>query len=153
MKRTTGTRKQRHSNHQTQWAAQWATASELAKRGYQVALTQGNHPMIDLMVLSPKGHSFLIDVKGLHLKNFWQIRQRPTTGSLYYALVLVPNGAPNRFFILTHAQVNQGIRKNLNAAVSRRQHQGLSGPSPVHRYGLDWTFALSYEDHWDSLPG
>jgi hypothetical protein len=29
---------ERHSAHQTQWAAQFAVASELCKRGYQVAL-------------------------------------------------------------------------------------------------------------------
>ena len=38
-------KKQRHSAHQTQWAAQFAVASELCKRGYEVALTMGNHPM------------------------------------------------------------------------------------------------------------
>jgi hypothetical protein len=32
-------KKQRHSGHQTQWAAQFAVASELCKRGYEVALT------------------------------------------------------------------------------------------------------------------
>jgi hypothetical protein len=47
--KTTG-RKTRHSTHQTQWAAQFAVASELCKRNYEVALTLGNHPVIDLMM-------------------------------------------------------------------------------------------------------
>ena len=38
---------QRRSAHRTQWAAQFAVASELCKRNYQVALTLGNHPTID----------------------------------------------------------------------------------------------------------
>jgi hypothetical protein len=46
--------KQAQSSHQTRWAAQFAVASELCKRGYEVALTVGNHPLIDLMVISPK---------------------------------------------------------------------------------------------------
>ena len=43
----------RRSVHRTQWAAQFAVASELCKRGYEVAWTTGNHPMVDLMVDEP----------------------------------------------------------------------------------------------------
>jgi hypothetical protein len=46
-------KKPRHSHHQTQWAAQFGVAHELCKLGYQVALTMGNHPSVDMMVLSP----------------------------------------------------------------------------------------------------
>jgi CheY-like chemotaxis protein len=71
-------------------AAQFAVASELCKRGYEVAFTQGNNtPLADLMVISPETHSqFLIDVKGL------------------YIFVLVPRGVPNQFFIMTQDAVN-----------------------------------------------
>ena len=31
--------------NQTQWTAQFAVASELCKRGYEVAFTMGNHPV------------------------------------------------------------------------------------------------------------
>jgi hypothetical protein len=42
--------------HQTQWAAQFAVASELCKRGYEVSFTMGNTtPIADLMVVSPIG--------------------------------------------------------------------------------------------------
>jgi len=34
-------KKERHSAHQTQWAAQFAVASELCKRGYEVGFTMG----------------------------------------------------------------------------------------------------------------
>jgi hypothetical protein len=53
-------KKQRHSAQQTQWAAQFAAASELCKRGYEVALTMGNHPVIDPMAVSPNGRSFFL---------------------------------------------------------------------------------------------
>ncbi len=52
-----------NSKHQTQWAAQFAAASELCKRGYEVAFTMGNHPHKDLMVVSPDGVTFAVDVK------------------------------------------------------------------------------------------
>ena len=63
--------KERQSAHRTQWAAQFAVASELCKRGYEVALTMGTHAVIDLMVVSPTGVPFLIDVIGQYKKNFW----------------------------------------------------------------------------------
>jgi hypothetical protein len=41
-------------DRQTQWAAQFAVASELCKRGYEVSLTMGNAtPVADLMLVSP----------------------------------------------------------------------------------------------------
>lgn len=66
--------KERQSAHRTQWAARFAVASELCKRGYQVALTMGIHPVADLMVVSPKGVPFLIDVKGQYRKHPWPVR-------------------------------------------------------------------------------
>ena len=58
----------RRSSHQTQWAAQFAVASELCRRGYEVAFTTGNHPCVDLMVYSPNRVPFAVDVKGLYLQ-------------------------------------------------------------------------------------
>jgi hypothetical protein len=60
--------------HQTQWAAQFAVASELCKRGYEVAFTSGHTtPVADLMAVSPVAKTmFLIDVKGLYRPNPWR---------------------------------------------------------------------------------
>jgi hypothetical protein len=48
-------------------SAQFAVASELRKRGYEVAFTSGHTtPVADLMAVSPVAKTmFLIDVKGL----------------------------------------------------------------------------------------
>jgi hypothetical protein len=62
---------ERRSSHRTQWASQFAVASELCKRGYEVAFTMGNHPSVDLLVNSPNQVAFSVDVKGLYKKNFW----------------------------------------------------------------------------------
>jgi hypothetical protein len=61
----------RARGHQTQWAAEFAVASELCKRGYEVAFTSGHTtPIADLMVVSPKYKTmFLVDVKGLYKMN------------------------------------------------------------------------------------
>jgi len=128
--------KKRHPQHQTQWAAQFAVASELCKRGYQVALTMGNHPVIDLMVISPDGTPFSVDVKGQHKRAFWPVVRKGTTQNLFYVLALVPYGKINRFFILTQDQANEGI--------------DVAG-SPVFP-GIDAAFADRFVDRWDSLP-
>jgi hypothetical protein len=59
--------KEKRSARRTQWAAQFAVASELCKRGYKVAFTMGNATLLaDLMVVSPTSRkNFLIDVKAL----------------------------------------------------------------------------------------
>ena len=95
--------KQRQSANRTHWAAQFAVASELCKRGYEVALTMGNYPVIDLMVVSPKGVPFLIDVIGRYKKNFWPVRLKTTRGKLFYVLAFVPDVGQNRFFIYSSA--------------------------------------------------
>lgn len=86
--------------HQTQWAAQFAVASELCKRDYEVALTLGdNTPLADLMVMSPTTEKhFLIDVKGLASKNYWTVKKKKERDDLYYIFVLVPRNYENRFF-------------------------------------------------------
>ncbi|MHB8653435.1 MAG: hypothetical protein ACYDA9_06115 [Terriglobia bacterium] len=128
--------KKRHSAHQTQWAAQFAVASELCERGYQVAFTMGNHPVIDLMVLSPSGTQFAIDVKGQYKRNFWPVRQKATTEKLFYVLAFVPEARENSFFILTQDQANEGI---------------VAAESPEFP-GIDSKFAEQFKDKWDSLP-
>jgi hypothetical protein len=72
-----------------QWAAQFAVASELVKRGYEVAFTMGNHPTKDLLVISPKGTPFSVDVKGLYKKNVWAVKKSPVTKDLFYIFAYV----------------------------------------------------------------
>ena len=58
----------KQNTHETQWAVQFAVASEeLCKLGYEVAFTLGHNTLLaDLMVVSPIGKKqFLVDVKGL----------------------------------------------------------------------------------------
>jgi hypothetical protein len=61
------------------------------------------HPVIDLMVVSPKGVPFLIDVIGRYKKNFWPVRLKTTRGKLFYVLAFVPDVGQNRFFIYSSA--------------------------------------------------
>jgi hypothetical protein len=140
----------RHQRHFTQWAAQFAVASELCKRGYEVTLTMGNTtPLADLMVVSPKEKiMFLIDVKGLYKKNYWQIKGQSPRENLFYVLAYVPEGKPNQFFVMTQQQVNDSIASELSRARPERRALG----AVKLRLGARWKHALEFENHWDILP-
>lgn len=127
-------RPNRRPVHRTQWAAQFAVASELCKRGYEVAFTMGNHPRRDLMVISPKGASFSVDVKGLYRRNWWLVTPKALDPGLYYVLAFVPDDAPNRFFVLSQQQVNAEI---------------AAGPDTFQ--GLAWAAALPHEGAWENV--
>lgn len=139
----------RRSAHRTQWAAQFAVVSELCKRGYEVAFTMGNHPKVDLMVISPHGNKFSIDVKGLYRPNFWVVRpQEPVGKDIYYVLAYVPDNKSNSFFVLTHEQVDSEIERE----IERIRASGRSADRRTPMLGHSWSRANSFRDRWDVLP-
>src|SRR5258708_36972203 len=105
----------RGRGHQTQWAAQFAVASELCKRGYEVAFTMGHTtPLADLMVVSPKLRKmFLVDVKGLYRPNPFPLKRKPPLNNLFYVLAYVPTGKSKQFFVLTQKEADQSIHDEL----------------------------------------
>ena len=137
--------KERRSGHRTHRAAQLAVASELRKRGYEVAFTMGNAtPLADLMVVSPALKSnFLIDVKGLYKPNSWPIREKPTREGLFYILAFVPDDTSNRFFILGQEHANAYIRAELTR---------LGRPDDYPMTGILWRQGEEHENNWDILP-
>jgi hypothetical protein len=143
--------KERHPVHQTQWAAQFAVASELCKRGYQVALTMGNHPIVDIMVFSPKGKSFQIDVKGLYKPAYWLVKPKKPRDGLFYVFAYVPAGQPNEFFVMTQRQVNKAIQTSWDKF--RAKHGRPRADISENRMpGVEWKFARKYLDKWNALP-
>jgi hypothetical protein len=142
------TRKQTRENrsgHQTQWAAQFAVASELCKRGYEVSFTMGNTtPLADLMVVSPKLRKmFLIDVKGLYRQNPWLLKRKSPRENLFYVFAYVSTNESNQFFIMTQGQANRFIRNEL-----KRLHRS----EDYRMTGVNWNQALQHKDAWRVLP-
>ena len=131
--------------HQTQWAAQFAVASELCKRGYEVAFTSGHTtPIADLMVVSPmKKAMFLIDVKGLYRPNPWLIKRKALRDNLFYVLTFVPVDRPNEYFVLDQRQVHSLIEKELGRLKRADDY-------PVT--GFNYKLAEPHRDAWDRLP-
>jgi hypothetical protein len=145
---------ERRSSHRTQWAAQFAVASELCKRDCQVALTLGNHPAADLMAISPKGVPFTVDVKGLYKRNFWAVRPKEPKPNLFYILALVPNPdeGQNRFFILTQDQANKAIEAEETLARTRAVEKGRPVENIGSFPGITWGQAEASENAWSILP-
>ncbi|GGG66050.1 hypothetical protein [Edaphobacter dinghuensis] len=132
-------------SHQTQWAAQFAVASELCKRGYEVAFTSGHTtPVADLMVVSPiKKEMFLVDVKGLYRKNPWLIKRKLPRANLFYILAYVPTGEPNQFFVMTQPDATKLIESELNR-LKRADNYPVTG--------FLWALAFPHQNAWDVLP-
>jgi hypothetical protein len=137
--------KEKRHGHRTQWAAQFAVASELCKRGYEVSFTMGNRtPLADLMVVSPvQKEMFLVDVKGLFRKNPWIVKRKPVRDNLFYILAFVPRDEDNQFFVLKQETADLLIQKEL-----RR----LKRPDDYPLTGIDWKSAIPHKDAWRVLP-
>lgn len=134
------------TRYKTQWTAQFYVAAELTRRGYLVSLSFGNAPVSDLLVRSPSGIQFTVDVKGQSSKNFWLIQNRPQDSNHYFVLVYIPPGFQTpRYFIVSSDEL-----------MSRREEYKQS-VSPKGRYrdelgGINWATAFDYEAKWENLP-
>jgi hypothetical protein len=131
------------SRDRTQWAAQFAVASELCKRDYRVTFTLGNNPGFDLMVMSPNKISLPVEVKGLHKPAFWQMEKKPPHPGLSYVFAYVPDDEPNQFFVMTQATINHLI----DAWANRK-----GPPPPQARLGVPWKDAEKHKSAWRMLP-
>jgi hypothetical protein len=131
--------------HQTQWTAQFAVASELCKRGYEVAFTSGHTtPVADMMAVSPiKKEMFLVDVKGLYRKNPWLIKRKTARGNLFYILAFVPIGDNNRYFILSQ-------RSATDLIVAELQRLSRADDYPIT--GFSFKLGELHENAWNALP-
>jgi hypothetical protein len=137
--------KEKRGGHQSQWAAQFAVASELCKRGYEVSFTMGNStPLADLMVVSPRlKQMFLIDVKGLYRRNPRIVKRKTLRPNLFYVLAFVPTDEHNEFFVMTQTQAHQFIQEELVR---------LKRPDSYPVTGISWKQALDHRNAWNIMP-
>ena len=73
----------------TAWAAALATAAELSRRSYDVTITFGNTPKVDLLCSVPDGKQFKVQVKGISSRNALFIQKHFLEGTLEPNLFLV----------------------------------------------------------------
>ena len=135
-------------DHGTKWTAEFLVASELSRRGYTVAFTQGSHTAnYDLMVGTRKGETFTVDVKGQATQGQWLVKNKTTQPNLFYILCLVPPGGegrnPDKIFILTQDEVRILNQKYRDEHPNQKDH-GISG--------FSWRDGLKHENMWKKLP-
>lgn len=146
---------------QTQWAATYLVAAELTRRGYRVGWPMGNAPVKDLLVESPKGVRFEVDVKGgaygQKVKSYWHIVQEKrfketTQPQLYFAFVRVdpqPDESAD-FFMLSHKaliELNEEVYANSKSWKTKKGQPYKEFPpafTPAH--------LAPHRGKWDILP-
>ena len=133
----------KHKTHYTEWSALFATGAELTRRGYDVALTLGRTPKVDLLCSVPDGESFKVQVKGMSnhagpwiQKHFFEDQEDP---QLFFIIVNVPFDDKERFefFIMTHGDIKSVWRK-------KKHYAGFEG--------FTYREIKNYEDKWKNLP-
>lgn len=134
------------TRYKTQWATQFYVAAELTRRGYLVSLTFGNAAITDLLVQSPNGKKFTVDVKGQSNKSFWLVQRRSGDPDHYFILVyLPPNLEKPTYFILSSEEIMRRRAEYEEASRARGKYRDELG-------GMNWTTAFQYKDKWDYLP-
>lgn len=130
--------------NQAEWAAVFLAAAELTRRGHSVSFTLGlNAPLADLVVRSPEGVGYIVDVKGKCKPGSWLVKPKGATAGLYYILVRLgmtstgSDRAADRFYIMSQATA-------LTLTKVNEKNIGLSG----------FTSAAAFDslDNWACLP-
>lgn len=135
----------------TSSTAVFATAAELAKRSYDVCFTVSNTPKVDLQCSVPDGPTFKVQVKGISdvgpVRMQEHVFTKPMQKDLYFAIVIVPLREEERvrFFIMTHAQVQE---ENKRLPTVRRDGKPYQRGSD----GLPFRSFKDYEGKWDKFP-
>lgn len=133
------------SKHNVEQMARGYLMYELARRGYRVQITDSRFPTYDMLVVSPLGKHFGIEVKGQSTRNFWRLNDRSPHPEMYYAFVYVPEERQQRVFIMDSKTTMLLWKEYKDKALDR----GLKEDSI---WGLNWTQPHPYEDRYDMLP-
>jgi hypothetical protein len=142
------------SKHNVEQMARGHLMYELAKRGYNVQITDSRFPAYDLLVVSPSGEHFGIEVKGQSTKNFWRFNDRDPHRDMYYAFVYVPQDGTPRLFIMNSKETMKLWKeyKARSIKISLSKGKSVDPEDPGIMWGLRWTQTLPFEDNYDAIP-
>lgn len=141
-------KKPKTSTMRSQWAGQFLTAGELARRGHLVAFPMGNAPALDILCQSPSDKPFAVQVKTTATAGHWQMHKAPRP-NIYYVLVDVRKpDAPARYFILTGTQALKEwtAREEYHAQLIKERGPRKNLPCIMVKD------AAMYEACWEVLP-
>lgn len=146
-----------NKGYRTQWAGQFAVASELTRRDYLGSIPLGNAPVRDLLCLSPKGRTFSVQVKSLSSKGFFPCQRKLVVGKhtdLYLVFVLIPTrvNKPLEFFVLTHEQFLSAWRRETDEAKKKETLRGRPYKQWADGISYKTLSSLGFMDKWRNLP-
>ena len=134
------------TNHNVEQMARGYLMYQLARRGYCVQITDSRFPTYDMLVVSPSGKHFGIEVKGQSTKNFWRFKDRKSHKEMYYAFVFVPPDGVPRVFIMNSDTTMRLWMEYRDNAIKKY------GAKEDDIFGLRWTQPQPFEDTYDILP-
>ncbi len=146
--------------YRTQWTSTFFAAGELTRRGYLVTITHGNARFVDLLVQSPKGKSFSIDVKGMSTRNWIPVKKPDQEkGDQYYILVYAPlnlkDGEVPTYFVMSSTEMLDELTKAELEGSIQNKTRVAKGLSEYKAWAscIQFKQAESYRDKWATLPG
>jgi hypothetical protein len=104
--------------HNTEQAARGYLTYALAMRKYRSILADSRFPSEDMLVVSPSGKHFGIEVKGQSTKNFWRFNYRKPNPQIFWAFVYVPQNGVPIICIMNEDLVMRLWKEHKNKAVS-----------------------------------
>lgn len=133
------------TSHNVEQAARGFATFELARRGYVVQATDSRFPTEDLLVVSPAGKHFGIDIKGQRTKNFWLIKEPKPSDELFYILIYIPTIANPDLYILSSHEMHRLWHEYKNRIIG-------NGGKEDNIWGINWTTPFPYKDKWEVIP-
>jgi hypothetical protein len=135
--------KKEHRNYYVQWAGQFYVAAELSKRDFLVSLTLGNARETDLMVKSPNGVDFRVEVKTQRKRNFWRYSEKQVKENLFHVFVYLNEIGQNPdFHILTSQEAmsewNEYYCTHLKDGRKRTDYGLGTNPASIDKYKNKW---------------
>jgi hypothetical protein len=149
----------------SEWTAIYQVAAELTRRDYLVGWVMGNTPEKDLMVESPKGERFNVDVKGATFAprrrdgnpsaHAYPVQSQRLNGvpvkGLYYVFVAIPPVPQEKceFAVLSHQQLLDARRNE--------DMESAAAPQPGKEL-KEWTTTIDHRSlaahfgRWNCLP-
>jgi hypothetical protein len=125
---------------------QFPTASDLKQHRRSRIIHHGHStaPKEDLLVVSPEGRHFGIDIKGQSTANFWQFTHKPPNREWFLVFAYVPAQSPARCFVVPSADAMRLWCAYKASAQAREVAHS--------RWGINWATPHPFENRWDLLP-
>jgi len=111
-----------------------------------VQFTDSLFPAEDLLIVSPNGFHFGIDIKAQRAKNFWRMWEPKVSDQFFYLLTYidVENGNPD-IYVLPSNDMHRLWHEYRDRMIA-------NGAKEDNIWGINWATPRPYLDNWSCLP-